>query len=306
MSHISVLLHETVDGVLAGRDTGIYVDATFGRGGHTKLLLSKLDQNARVYAFDKDPQALEVAAQLEQEDPRFKIIHASFADLQSELANIGITEVDGVMADLGVSSPQLDQAERGFSFMQNGPLDMRMDNSKGPTAAEWLLEIEEEKLANIIYQYGEERYSRRIAKAIKQAGELTTTAQLAELVKTAHPKWEKHKHPATRTFQAIRIAINKELEDIEIFLPQAVELLKPKGQLAVISFHSLEDRLIKQFIQKESSLAEDTGWGMPQAQIDTRRLKKVSRIRASEAEVKANPRSRSAWLRVAERLEKKG
>lgn len=306
MSHISVLLHETVDGVLAGRDTGIYVDATFGRGGHTKLLLSKLDQNARVYAFDKDPQALEVAAQLEQEDPRFKIIHASFADLQSELANIGITEVDGIMADLGVSSPQLDQAKRGFSFMQNGPLDMRMDNSKGPTAAEWLLEIEEEKLANIIYQYGEERYSRRIAKAIKQAGELTTTAQLAELVKTAHPKWEKHKHPATRTFQAIRIAINKELEDIEIFLPQAVELLKPKGQLAVISFHSLEDRLIKQFIQKESTLAEDTGWGMPQAQIDTRRLKKVSRIRASEAEVKANPRSRSAWLRVAERLEKKG
>lgn len=306
MSHISVLLHETVDGVLAGRDTGIFVDATFGRGGHTKLLLSKLDQNARVYAFDKDPQALEFAAQLEQDDPRFKIIHASFADIQSELAQIGLTEVDGIMADLGVSSPQLDQAERGFSFMQNGPLDMRMDNSQGLTAAEWLLEIEEEKLANIIYQYGEERYSRRIAKAIKLAGEMTTTAQLAEVVKTAHPKWEKHKHPATRTFQAIRIAINKELDDIETFLPQAVTLLKPTAQLAVISFHSLEDRLIKQFIQKESSLAEDTGWGMPQAQVDTRRLKKVSRIRASEAEVKANPRSRSAWLRVAERLEQKG
>ncbi|USA52389.1 16S rRNA (cytosine(1402)-N(4))-methyltransferase RsmH [Acinetobacter sp. C32I] len=306
MSHISVLLHETVDGVLAGRDTGIFVDATFGRGGHTKLLLSKLDANARVYAFDKDPQALEVAAQLEQEDSRFKIIHASFADIQTELNNIGITEVDGIMADLGVSSPQLDQAERGFSFMQSGPLDMRMDNSQGPTAAEWLLEIEEEKLANIIYQYGEERYSRRIAKAIKLAGEMTTTAQLAEVVKTAHPKWEKHKHPATRTFQAIRIAINKELDDIESFLPQAVSLLKATGQLAVISFHSLEDRLIKQFIQKESSLPEDSGWGMPQAQVDTRRLKKVSRIRASEAEVKANPRSRSAWLRVAERLEQKG
>jgi 16S rRNA (cytosine1402-N4)-methyltransferase len=306
MSHISVLLHETVDGVLAGRDTGIFVDATFGRGGHTKLLLSKLDQNARVYAFDKDPQALEVAAQLEQEDSRFKIIHASFADIQAELINIGITEVDGIMADLGVSSPQLDQAERGFSFMQDGPLDMRMDNSQGLTAAEWLLEIEEEKLANIIFQYGEERYSRRIAKAIKLAGEITTTAQLAEIVKVAHPKWEKHKHPATRTFQAIRIAINKELDDIETFLPQAVELLKVQGQLAVISFHSLEDRLIKQFIQKESTLAEDHGWGMPQAQVDTRRLKKVSRIRASEAEVKANPRSRSAWLRVAERLEKKG
>lgn len=306
MSHISVLLHETVDGVLAGRDTGIYVDATFGRGGHTRLLLSKLDQNARVYAFDKDPQALEVAAQLEQEDSRFRIIHASFADIQAELARIGITEVDGIMADLGVSSPQLDQAERGFSFMQDGPLDMRMDNSQGPTAAQWLLEIEEEKLANIIYQYGEERYSRRIAKAIKQAGEITTTAQLAEIVKTAHPKWEKHKHPATRSFQAIRIAINKELDDIEKFLPQAVELLKATGQLAVISFHSLEDRLIKQFIQKESSLAEDSGWGMPQAQVDTRRLKKVSRVRASEAEVKANPRSRSAWLRVAERLKQKG
>jgi 16S rRNA (cytosine1402-N4)-methyltransferase len=306
MSHISVLLHETVDGVLAGRDTGIYVDATFGRGGHTRLLLSKLDQNARVYAFDKDPQALEVAAQLEQEDSRFRIIHASFANIQAELARIGITEVDGIMADLGVSSPQLDQAERGFSFMQDGPLDMRMDNSQGPTAAQWLLEIEEEKLANIIYQYGEERYSRRIARAIKQAGEITTTAQLAEIVKTAHPKWEKHKHPATRSFQAIRIAINKELDDIEKFLPQAVELLKATGQLAVISFHSLEDRLIKQFIQKESSLAEDSGWGMPQAQVDTRRLKKVSRVRASEAEVKANPRSRSAWLRVAERLEQKG
>ena len=306
MSHISVLLHETVDGVLAGRDTGVFIDATFGRGGHTQLLLSKLDANARVYAFDKDPQALEVAAQLEQEDSRFKIIHASFADIQSELSNIGITEVDGIMADLGVSSPQLDQAERGFSFMHDGPLDMRMDNSQGLTAAEWLLQIEEEKLANIIYQYGEERYSRRIARAIKQAGEITTTAQLAEIVKVAHPQWEKHKHPATRTFQAIRIAINKELDDIEVFLPQAVELLKPKGQLAVISFHSLEDRLIKQFIQKESSLAEDAGWGMPQAQVDTRRLKKVSRIRASEAEVKANPRSRSAWLRVAERLEQKG
>ncbi|HQZ58508.1 MAG TPA: 16S rRNA (cytosine(1402)-N(4))-methyltransferase RsmH [Acinetobacter sp.] len=306
MPHISVLLHETVDGVLAGRDTGIYVDATFGRGGHTRLLLSKLDQNARVYAFDKDPQALEVAAELKQKDARFEIIHASFADIQAELANIGITEVDGIMADLGVSSPQLDQAERGFSFMQNGPLDMRMDNSQGPTAAEWLLKIEEEKLANIIFQYGEERYSRRIAKAIKLAGEITTTAELAEIVKVAHPKWEKHKHAATRTFQAIRIAINKELEDIEIFLPQAVELLKPTGQLAVISFHSLEDRLIKQFIQKESTLAEDHGWGMPQAQVDTRRLKKVSRIRASEAEVKGNPRSRSAWLRVAERLEQKG
>ena len=302
MSHISVLLHETVDAVLADRNTGIYVDATFGRGGHTRLLLSKLDVQARVYAFDKDPQALAVAAELAEQDSRFQIIHASFADMQQALNDLGVTQVDGVMADLGVSSPQLDQAERGFSFMKDGPLDMRMDNSQGPTAAEWLVDIEEEALANVIFQYGEERYSRRIAKAIKQAGYIETTAQLAEIVKVAHPKWEKNKHAATRTFQAIRIAINKELEDIENFLPQAVEVLKPEGRLAVISFHSLEDRLIKQFIQKESSLPEDSGWGLPQQQQDTRRLKKISRVRASDEEVKANPRSRSAWLRVAERL----
>lgn len=302
MSHISVLLHETVDAVLADRNTGIYVDATFGRGGHTRLLLAKLDAQARVYAFDKDPQALAVAAELAQQDSRFQIIHASFADMQQALNDMGVTQVDGVMADLGVSSPQLDQAERGFSFMKDGPLDMRMDNSQGPTAAEWLVDIEEEALANVIFQYGEERYSRRIAKAIKQAGYIETTAQLAEIVKVAHPKWEKNKHAATRTFQAIRIAINKELEDIENFLPQAVEVLKPEGRLAVISFHSLEDRLIKQFIQKESSLPEDSGWGLPQQQQDTRRLKKISRVRASDEEVKANPRSRSAWLRVAERL----
>lgn len=302
MSHISVLLHETVDAVLADRNTGIYVDATFGRGGHTRLLLSKLDAQARVYAFDKDPQALAVAAELTEQDSRFQIIHASFADMQQALNDLGVTQVDGVMADLGVSSPQLDQAERGFSFMKDGPLDMRMDNSQGPTAAEWLVDIEEEALANVIFQYGEERYSRRIAKAIKQAGYIETTAQLAEIVKVAHPKWEKNKHAATRTFQAIRIAINKELEDIENFLPKAVEVLKPEGRLAVISFHSLEDRLIKQFIQKESSLPEDSGWGLPQQQQDTRRLKKISRVRASDEEVKANPRSRSAWLRVAERL----
>ena len=304
MSHISVLLHETVDALLAGRNTGIYVDGTFGRGGHTRLLLSKLDANSRVYAFDKDPQALETAAALAQEDPRFIIIHASFADMQQELQARGIEVVDGVMADLGVSSPQLDQAERGFSFMNDGPLDMRMDNSQGQTAAEWLVAIEEEDLANVIYQYGEERYSRRIAKAIKHAGFIDTTAQLAEIVKVAHPKWEKNKHAATRTFQAIRIAINRELADVELFLPQAVNVLKPEGTLAVISFHSLEDRLIKQFIQKESTLPEDNGWLVQP--VDTRRLKKVSRVRASEDEVKANPRSRSAWLRVAERLAIKG
>lgn len=306
MSHISVLLHETVDALLADRNTGIYIDGTFGRGGHTRLLLSKLDENARVYAFDKDPQALEVAYQLEKEDPRFKIIHASFADLQREMNKLDIYQVDGIMADLGVSSPQLDQADRGFSFMKDGPLDMRMDNSQGLTAADWLVAVDEVDLANVIFQYGEERYSRRIAKAIKNAGYIETTAKLAEIVKVAHPKWEKNKHAATRTFQAIRIEINKELEDVHTFLPQAVNLLKSNARLAVISFHSLEDRIIKQFIQKESTLAEDDGWGLPHKVKDTRKLKKIDRIRASEAEIKENYRSRSAWLRVAERLEKKG
>ena len=210
------------------------------------------------------------------------------------------------MADLGVSSPQLDQAERGFSFMKDGPLDMRMDNSQGLTAADWLVAVDEVDLANIIFQYGEERYSRRIAKAIKNAGYIETTAKLAEIVKVAHPKWEKNKHAATRTFQAIRIEINKELEDVHTFLPQAVNLLKSNARLAVISFHSLEDRIIKQFIQKESTLAEDDGWGLPHKVKDTRKLKKIDRIRASEAEIKENYRSRSAWLRVAERLEQKG
>jgi 16S rRNA (cytosine1402-N4)-methyltransferase len=306
MSHISVLLHETVDALLADRNTGIYVDGTFGRGGHIRLLLSKLDEHSKVYAFDKDPQALEVAYQLEKEDPRFKIIHASFADLQQELNQLDIYQVDGIMADLGVSSPQLDQADRGFSFMKDGPLDMRMDNSQGQTAADWLVDVDEEHLANVIFQYGEERYSRRIARAIKQAGYIETTGKLAEIVKVAHPKWEKNKHAATRTFQAIRIEINKELDDVHTFLPQAVDLLKSNARLAVISFHSLEDRIIKQFIQKESTLPEDNGWGLPQKVQDTRRLKKVDRVRASEEEVKANPRSRSAWLRVAERLEQKG
>lgn len=299
MSHISVLLNETVEAVLGERTSGVFVDATFGRGGHTRELLSRLDADSKVIAFDKDPQALETAKQLEQEDPRFKVIHASFAEIAEQLKAHGYDAVDGIMADLGVSSPQLDQAERGFSFMNNGPLDMRMDNSKGPTAAQWLLEIDETELANIIFKYGEERYSRRIAKAIKAAGEMKTTAELAEVVKVAHPKWEKHKHAATRTFQAIRIAINRELDDVELFLPRAVEMLKPEARLAVISFHSLEDRLIKQFIQKESTLPEQD-WGMTQQ--DLRTLKKLARIKPTDAEIKQNPRSRSAWLRVASRL----
>jgi 16S rRNA (cytosine1402-N4)-methyltransferase len=236
------------------------------------------------------------------QDSRLTMVHASFADLAEQLEQLNTGLVDGVMADLGVSSPQLDQAGRGFSFMQDGPLDMRMDNSKGLTASQWLQDIEEEDLANVLFQYGEERYSRRIARAIKQAGLIETTGQLAQIVKEAHPKWEKHKHPATRSFQAIRIAINHELDDLTHFLPQAVQALKPQGRLAVISFHSLEDRLVKQFIQQQSTLPEQQGW-LPQSEADPRTLKKVARIAPSPEEVSENPRARSAWLRVAERLE---
>jgi len=299
--HISVLLDETIDAVLGDCRSGVFVDATFGRGGHARALLARLDADSRVYAFDKDPQAQAVGAELAAADPRLVMIHASFAELTTQLQRLGVSQVDGVMADLGVSSPQLDQAERGFSFMHDGLLDMRMDNSRGQTAAEWLLEIGEEDLANVLYQYGEERYSRRIARAIKQFGRFETTAQLAEVVKVAHPKWEKHKHPATRSFQAIRIAINRELDDLSDFLPQAVQVLRPHGRLAVISFHSLEDRIVKQFIQQQSNPTQEDGW-LQQAQRSVQTLKKLSRVAPSEAEVSQNPRARSAWLRVASRL----
>ena len=299
--HISVLLDETIDAVLGDCTSGVFVEATFGRGGHARALLARLDADSRVYAFDKDPQAQAVGAELAAADPRLVMIHASFAELTTQLQRLGVSQVDGVMADLGVSSPQLDQAERGFSFMHDGLLDMRMDNSQGQTAAEWLLQIEEEPLANVLYQYGEERYSRRIARAIKQFGQFETTAQLAEVIKVAHPKWDKHKHPATRSFQAIRIAINRELDDLVDFLPQAVQCLRSDGRLAVISFHSLEDRIVKQFIQQQSTPMQDDGW-LQQAERSVQTLKKLSRVAPSEQEVQGNPRSRSAWLRVASRL----
>jgi 16S rRNA (cytosine1402-N4)-methyltransferase len=301
-THLSVLLHETIDALLAGRDTGVYVDATFGRGGHTRALLARLDKNSRVLAFDKDPDAQAEGGLLMQTDSRLTMIHASFSELKQQLNQLDYPQVDGIMADLGVSSPQLDVAERGFSFMNDGPLDMRMDNSKGMTAADWLMEIEEGDLADVLYQFGEERYSRRIARAIKLAGRMETTAELAEVVKVAHPKWEKHKHPATRCFQAIRIAINRELADLDLFLPQSVECLVAGGRLAVISFHSLEDRRVKQFIQHEANASiENTSWTPMPLISKPKTLKKVARIAPSETEVNANPRARSAWLRVAER-----
>ena len=303
--HQSVLLHETVDAIV-GDTNGIYIDATFGRGGHSRLLLSKLSTQARVLAFDKDPEAIAVGQQLMAEDARFTIIHDSFANLQNQLSQQQlIGKTDGVMADLGVSSPQLDDASRGFSFMNDGPLDMRMNPSQGVSAADWLVTVSEEDLANVLFQYGEEKFSRRIARAIKKEVEIapiTSTKKLSDIVAEAHPSWERHKNPATRSFQAIRIAVNQELDDIKKFLPNAIAALKPHGKLAVISFHSLEDRLVKQYFQKEAR-GDDLPRDFPiRANELNPRLKVVGKAAASDEEVALNPRSRSAHLRIAQKL----
>lgn len=303
--HQSVLLHETVDAIVADPN-GVYVDATFGRGGHSCFLLSKLSAQARVIAFDKDPEAVAVGQQLMVTDARFSIIHDSFAHLKNHLEPLQlIGHVDGIMADLGVSSPQLDDASRGFSFMNDGPLDMRMNPEQGLSAAQWLKNISEQELADVLFLYGEERHSRRIARAIKKAFDtdvVHSTKKLADIVAEAHPSWEKHKHPATRSFQAIRIAINQELDDIKRFLPMAIETLKPQGKLAVISFHSLEDRLVKQYFQKEAK-GDDLPRDFPiRARELNPTLKVLAKTAASPQEVEHNPRARSAHLRVAQKL----
>lgn len=299
--HVTVLRDEGVAAVLGDRRQGCFVDCTFGRGGHTRALLARLDEQSRVYGIDRDPQAIVVGQALAATDTRFTMVSGNFNEIAARLQAIDVKRVDGILADLGVSSPQLDQPGRGFSFMHDGPLDMRMDNQQGETAAEWLARVSETELADTLYQYGEERYSRRLARAIKQHqalhGKIERTAVLAELIRTAHPRWEKHRHPATRSFQAIRIAVNGELSAVEQFLPQAVDLLGNGGRLAVISFHSLEDRLVKQFIQRRSQPPEQPS---PVPFIPC--LKKLARIAPSEAEIADNPRARSAWLRVAERI----
>lgn len=306
-SHQTVLLEEAVVSVL-GDKGGVYIDATFGRGGHTRRLLAELNEHARVLAFDKDPQAIAVGEALEKEDSRFRIVHASFAELARVLDEAGLNgAVTGVLADFGVSSPQLDDASRGFSFMQDGPLDMRMDTTRGLSAAEWIAQVDEGELADVLKTYGEERFAKRIARAIvaaRTSAPVSSTRQLAQIVADAHPAWEKHKHPATRAFQAIRIAVNSELTDIEQFLAQALAVLAPGGKLAVISFHSLEDRLVKRFFQKEAK-GDDFPPGLP-VTVDmlNPRLKIVGKtIDPSDAEVEANPRARSAHLRVAQKLE---
>ncbi len=312
--HESVLLYETVASVLGEKNldnllnktvlnkkSGIFVDATFGRGGHSRLLLQFLADDAQLIVFDKDPQAIAVANELAKNDNRIIVVHDSFANLQTNLHRLGIKEVNGIMADLGVSSPQLDDGSRGFSFMREGAVDMRMDTTKGQSVGEWLTKVKEEELANVLYEFGEERHSRRIARAIKQMDNYNSTLELAEVIKQAHPKWQRGKHPATQSFQAMRIFINNELGDIDQFLQQSLSVLAENGQLAVISFHSLEDRRIKQFLQRHSKGQYPEDENLPMPPLRPKYFAKPKRIAPSKEEVKNNTRSRSAWLRVAKR-----
>lgn len=316
--HDAVLLQETVAAVLgvkslpkqtddAGQNSlqmsGIYVDATFGRGGHSRLLLSQLADDATLIVFDKDPTAISVAHELANSDSRVKVVHDSFATLTDSLAAMGITQVDGLMADLGISSPQIDDGSRGFSFMRDGAVDMRMDTSRGQSVAEWLEKVDDETLANVLYEFGEERHSRRIARAIKQMDSYESTLELAEVIKVAHPNWQRGKHPATQSFQAMRIFINNELGDVDDFLEQSIPILKSGGQLAVISFHSLEDRRIKQFLQRHSKGQYPEDENLPMPPKRPRYFSKPKRVGPSKAEISQNSRSRSAWLRLATRTE---
>lgn len=305
--HVSVLMDETID-ALDIKPEGIYMDGTFGRGGHSGQILARLSEQGRLQAIDQDPQAIKAAEKF-ADDARFSIAHTRFSNLKTVAEdNDLIGKVDGILLDIGVSSPQLDDAERGFSFMKDGPLDMRMDPTSGRSAAQWLAEAELEDITHVIKTYGEEKFGRRIAHKIIETREhtaITSTKQLADLVDEAVPVKDKHKHPATRTFQAIRIYINSELEEIQTALQAAVDVLKPGGRLVVISFHSLEDRIVKQFIKRQSK-GEAIPRGLPltDAQINKNlTLKAVGKaIKPSKAEIEANPRSRSSVLRVAQRL----
>jgi S-adenosyl-methyltransferase mraW len=305
LAHVTVLLHEAVD-ALAVKPDGVYVDGTFGRGGHSRLILSKLGANGRLVVFDKDPQAIAVARQLAETDKRVQVVHGGFSSFQVALKELGIEAVDGALFDLGVSSPQIDDAERGFSFRYDAPLDMRMDTTRGQTAAQWLAEAGEEEIREVIRDYGEERFNSQIARAIvqqRQERPILTTGQLAQLAAQAVRTRERGQDPATRTFQAIRIFINRELEEISAVLPQAAGYLKTGGRLAVIAFHSLEDRIVKQFIRRHSRPAPLPKWVMVrESERPEPPLREIGKAqRASAAETAANPRARSAVLRVAER-----
>jgi 16S rRNA (cytosine1402-N4)-methyltransferase len=305
LEHVPVLLEEALQ-ALKLRENGIYVDATCGRGGHTRAILERLGSQGRVLAFDRDPDAVTTVRQRLATDPRLDLQHAPFSQLQSLLTARGLHgHVHGILFDLGVSSPQLDAPQRGFSFRHDGPLDMRMDPTVGTSAAQWLDSAPEEEITRVLHEYGEERYARRIARAVVRAraeSPIVTTRQLAEVIARAVPTRERSKDPATRSFQAIRIFINHELDELKQVLPQAVAALAPGGRLAVISFHSLEDRLVKHFLRAEAKGIE-LPLELPVRAHDTHaRLRLVGKaIRAGEAETRRNPRARSAVLRVAER-----
>jgi len=305
--HRSVLLDESIEGLDIKPD-GIYMDATFGRGGHTEKVLQKLSANGRLIALDRDPYAIEAAKRF-ADDSRFCIEHVAFSNIEEvALKHQVLGKVDGILMDLGVSSPQLDDAQRGFSFMREGPLDMRMDTSKGISAAQWLAKAEEDDITQVIKEFGEEKFGKRIAHAIVNSRDefpLTTTLQLAKLVDEAVPVKDKYKHPATRTFQAIRIYINSELDEVRDGLKGALACLSSGGRLAVISFHSLEDRLVKRFMREQSrGMQVPARMAITQAQIDaTRAMKLIGKAtKPSEYEIKVNARSRSSVLRVAQKL----
>ncbi len=305
-THTTVLLTEAV-AALAIRPNGLYIDGTYGRGGHSAKILEQLNTDGCLLAIDKDPAAIQHAREVHQADMRFQIWQGSFRNFPQALAELELgTQVDGVLLDLGVSSPQLDEAERGFSFMRDGALDMRMNPSVGLSAQAWLLQADEKEIAQVLWLYGEERFSRQIARAIVKARDtqaLDSTLKLAELIAKSIPKREPGKHPATRSFQAIRIKVNQELEDLEMGLAASLKHLKPNGRLAVISFHSLEDRMVKHFMREYSSPAR-VPKGLPiQASELTPPLRLVGKgLRPSEAEVEMNVRARSATLRVAEKV----
>ena len=304
VSHVTVLLHEAVD-ALQVKPEGVYVDGTFGRGGHSRLILERLGPLGRLIALDKDPAA--IAAGRELQDARFMLVHSGFAQLGAVLGRLSVEKVDGVLLDLGVSSPQLDEAERGFSFRFDAPLDMRMDTSRGETAAAWLARVDEKLLGEVIRDYGEERFAKQIARALvaaRQEQPVVTTGQLGGIVAQAVRTREPGQHPATRTFQAIRIYLNEELGELESILPQCVNVLKAGGRLAVISFHSLEDRIVKRFM-RDMAQPDKLPRNLPlrAADLPQGMLHLVGKaVRASEIELEANPRARSAVLRVAERV----
>ena len=302
--HVTVLLNEAVQ-ALAIKPQGTYVDGTFGRGGHSRKILEQLDQQGRLIAFDRDLAAVAVGSAIE--DKRFSMVHSHFAGMKNQLQAMGVLKVDGILLDLGISSPQIDEAERGFSFRFDAPLDMRMDQTSGQTAAEFLAETTEQKLAEVIKNYGEERFAKQIARTIiKERNDgraITTTGELAKIVAGAVTRHEPGQNPATRTFQALRIYVNQELEELSLTLPQCIDLLAPQGRLAVISFHSLEDRMVKRFIQGEQD-RDDLPANFPVRAKDLPqpRLINVGKaIKPSANEIKLNVRSRSAVLRVAER-----